>query len=416
MFRKVAVFSGMALPALIWLSACVLGKSSDQAPNPEPAKTSVVLDAQAHVVEQCFPPNGVMEPAWKVEWDTVKGHGLIIKNAWFKTGPSEPWMEVLGDARLADILVPYQPGSPRFWDVAYGFRMSVLSATDAGPFGKLLVSNNGGSDDPCVVQEVRDRGIIWKNNHGVRRGHVMTLWGCLHAVNYRYLIEYGFQDDGCITFRVGATGRNLQGREWMPHMHNYCWRVNMHLGGKGHNTAYLMENVEPKAPDQKLASQTYHKLFNDGKEGFADWDPLKFTMLRVVNTQKKNYRGDYHAYDLVPLRHGSARHNGSNEECTHHDFWVTKANDQELRYVGVPKYCDGEDIVDTDIVLWYGTSMFHEPRTEDGVMDHDVWFGATIVSWSGFTLRPNNIFERTPLFPNPREPVQPQWKKGKGTP
>ena len=34
-----------------------------------------------------FPPNGVMETAWKVEWDTVMGFGLVIKNAWFKRGP-----------------------------------------------------------------------------------------------------------------------------------------------------------------------------------------------------------------------------------------------------------------------------------------------------------------------------------------
>src|SRR6516165_5806985 len=37
----------------------------------------------AQVVEQTFPPNGVMETAWKVEWDTVRGYGLVIKNAWF---------------------------------------------------------------------------------------------------------------------------------------------------------------------------------------------------------------------------------------------------------------------------------------------------------------------------------------------
>jgi primary-amine oxidase len=355
-----------------------------------------------------------METAWKVEWDTVRGHGLIIKNAWFKTGPTAEWMEVLGDARLADILVPYQPGYPRYWDVAYNFKLSVMSATDAGPYGKLLTSNNGGSEDPCVCLELRDRGIIWKNNNGARRGHSMILWSCLHAVNYRYLIEYGFQDDGSITFRVGAAGRNLQAREWLPHMHNNYWRINMHLGGKGHNTAYLMEMIEPKAPDQKLASETYHKLFNDGKEGFADWDPMKFTMLRVINTQKKNSRGDYHAYDLVTLRHGTSRHNGSNEECSLHDFWVTKANDQELRYIGLPKYCNDENIVDTDIVIWHGTSIFHEPRSEDGAMVDDAWFGATIVGWTGFTLRPNNIFEGTPLFPNPKEPVQPAKNGKKG--
>jgi Cu2+-containing amine oxidase len=161
-----------------------------------------------------------------------------------------------------------------------------------------------------------------------------------------------------------------------------------------------METVEPRA-GRKTASDTYHTSFNEGKEGWADWDPLKHTMMRVVNTKNKNSRGENNAYDLMPLRAGITRHFGRQEECTHHDFWVTKANDWELSYRGIPSYCNGEDIVDTDIVLWYGTGMFHEPRSEDGYFEGNRWVGATIVTWSGFTLRPNNVFDHTPLYPNP---------------
>jgi primary-amine oxidase len=409
MCRHGVVFVVLGLAALAFGSA---GEPRTPAPQQEIPKGPAGMPASGKIVEQTFPPNGVMETAWKVEWDTARGFGLIIKNAWFKRGPADDWLEVLGDARVADIFVPYQPGWPRFWDVAYNFDMSVLSPADAGPHGKLLFSNNADAVAPVVVQEVRDRGVIWKNDHGVRRGSALVLWGCLHAINYRYLIEYTFQDDGCVTFRVGATGRNLQGKEWVSHMHNYYWRVDVNLGGKGHNTAYLMENVEPKSESDKAASKTFHKLFNNGKEGWADWDPARYTMLRVVDTTTKNYRGESRAYDLVPLRHGTSRHFGEGEEALLHDFWVTKANPKELRYAGLPKYCNNEDIVDTDIVLWYGTGMFHEPRSEDGIMENGAWFGTTIVSWSGFTLRPNNVFDRTPLFPNPKEPVQPK-RKGK---
>ena len=375
MCRRAATFFGLGLPLLLLAIAGAPGQQRGLDTKQERTTEAPAPVAQTKIVEQTFPPNGVMETAWKVEWDTVRGFGLIIKNAWFKRGPDQEWMQVIGDARIADIFVPYQPGTPRFWDVSYNFKMSVLSEADAGPFGKIHVSTNGDAQEPCVVQETRDRGVIWKNDHGVRRGHVMVLWGCLHAINYRYLIEYGFQDDGCIVFRIGATGRNLAGKEWMPHMHNYYWRVDVNLGGKDHNTAYLMETVEPKSDGQKLASETSHTLFNGGKEGWADWDASKFPMVRVINTQKKNLRGENNAYDLVPLRRGTSRHFGNNEECSQHDFWVTKANPKELNYRGVPKYCDGESIVDTDIVFWYGTSMFHEPRSEDGTMENGdmVW-------------------------------------------
>lgn len=408
---RAALFCAFALPSLL----LAIGQQAEVAPGQVTPANAAKAEATPHVAEQTFPPNGAMETAWKVEWDTVRGFGLIIKSAWFKKGPDAPWLEVIGDARVADIFVPYQPGSPRYWDTSYNFKMSVMSAADAGPFGKILTSDNGGTPEPIVVQETRDRGPIWKNNFGVRRGHAMVLWGCLHAINYRYLIEYGFQDDGCITFRMGSTGRNLQGREWLPHMHNYYWRVDINLDGKDHNTAYMMEHTETKG-DNKLASETVHKLFNDGKEGGADWDPSKFSMVRVINTQKKNYRGDPMGYDLVPSRHGTSRHFGQKEENTQHDFWVTKANSDPklMSHRKLPEIVKGGDIVDTDIVLWYGGSMFHEPHSEDGIMKDGEWFGATLVSWLGFTLRPNNVFDQTPLFPNPKDAAIPGKKKGKG--
>jgi primary-amine oxidase len=415
MCRRALALVGLAIPLLLLALASAPGEQTPTQPSPMRPVTTSAPPAQAKVIEQSFPPNGVMETAWKVEWDTARGWGLFIKSAWFKRGPNDEWMQVLGDARVADIFVPYQPGVPRFWDTAYNFKLSVVSAADAGANGKLLTSMNGDAEEPCVVQELRERGVIWKNDYGVRRGHSMVLWGCLHGVNYRYLMEYGFQDDGSITFRVGATGRNLNGREWVSHMHNYYWRVDINLDGKDHNSALVMETVEPKDGSNKMASETFHKPFNGGKEGWVDWDPAKFTMLRVINTQKKNIRGENYAYDVIPLRHGTSRHFGNNEECTHHDYWVTKAKPDELSYRGIPTYCDDEDITDTDIVIWYGTAMFHEPRSEDGIMENGQWVGATHVGWSGFTLRPNNFFDRAPLYPNPKAPPPgPTKKKEKG--
>src|SRR5947207_80011 len=72
-------------------------------------------------VIQAFPSNEAMKTAWKVQWAVANGYGLHIQNAWFKRGPQEPWMQVLGDARLSEMFVPYHTGSPRFWDISYNF-------------------------------------------------------------------------------------------------------------------------------------------------------------------------------------------------------------------------------------------------------------------------------------------------------
>ena len=69
-----------------------------------------------------------------------------------------------------------------------------------------------GDPYPTVVQEFRDRGVVWKDYaHGVRRGKELVLWGALEAGNYMYIMSYAFHDDGTISFRVGATGQNLPG-------------------------------------------------------------------------------------------------------------------------------------------------------------------------------------------------------------
>jgi primary-amine oxidase len=416
-----ALFFSFGLLPLLLLIAGAFGqqRSPDAYQGRASQPVQPANNSKDKVLEQSFPPNGVMETAWKVEWDTELRHGLVIKNAWFKRSPTHDWMQVLGDTRVSELFVPYGRGTPRFWDVSqYKFELTPMTAVDAGPTGKLHISNNGKRTVPCVVEEIKDRGVIWKSNDGVRRGHTMLLWASIDAANYRYLQEYGFQDDGAITFRVGASGHNLGNSEYEPHMHNVFWRIDINLDGNDHNSAILMERVEPQAT--KTKAETLHTKFNNGKEGGADWDPNKFTMLRVINTQKKNTRNvkdnpnENYAYDLMVSRMGNSRHFGKDEECTQHDFWVTKARPGEIAYRQLPKFCKGDDIEDTDIVLWYSAPVYHEPRTEDGVLINGKLEGCTHVGWSSFTLRPSNIFDRTPLFPYDEVLAKRAAQKGKG--
>ncbi len=353
-----------------------------------------------HEVIQEFPTNGEMETAWKVRWATATGYGLYIKDAFFKRAPKDRWIQVLGDSRISEIFVPYHRGSPRFWDVSYNFPLCICTPDDAGPNGKLLRDKPGAP--PTVVQEVRDRGIIYKSYNRTRRGQTLVLFGTLEAANYRYIIEYGFQDDGGVTFRMGSTGHNYGGSEYEGHMHNGLWRVNVNLDGTGDNSVYLVEHVEPMSDlkDEKSRSKTLVTPFNGGREGFCDWKPERFTHLRVVNDKYKNGKGDAMAYDLVSSRMGNARHRGGNrEDCTHHDFWVTRAKPGEIVYTNLPKYvADGESVMNTDVVLWHSAPMHHEPRLEDGKMVGGSLQGVTHVMWAGFMLRPRNFFDGTPLY------------------
>jgi hypothetical protein len=352
------------------------------------------------------------QTAWLVRWATQKGNGLYLKGAWFKRKMKEPWIQIVGDARLAQAFVPYHRGSPRFWDVSYGFPLDPLTKKDAGPYGELLKARPT-DRFPKVVKEIRDRGLMYRHpTAGARRGQTLLLWASLNAANYRYLIEYGFEDTGTITFRCGASGYNFGGSEKEPHMHNAMWRVDVNLGGPAHNSVLLSEHSETPE-DPPGTAQSILKLVK--QECALDWDPLKFTTLRVINTQKKNAQGQQWCYELMPVRQGTSRHYGRDtvptptgklrkEECTMHDFWVTRASTPaKTTFHMLPEYIKGQrNVVDTDIVLWYTSSTHHEPRSEDGTFLKGSGFrGATLVMWSGFDLRPRDFFDRTPFFPYP---------------
>lgn len=360
-------------------------------PQEEPAKKPAAAPPNNEII-QTFPSSGVMQTAWKVRYATSAGWGLTIQDAYFKRGPKDPWMQVLGDARLSEMFVPYHSGSPRFWDVSYNFSLVHLNKTAAGPFGVLL------GDPSTVVKEVRDRGVLWVDTDtGVRRGQALVLWGCLDAANYRYLIEYGFQDDGTITFRVGSTGRNYGTREFEGHMHNGLWRIDINLDGQN-NSVYVKEHNETAKGRGKANSSV--RAFNKGVEGFEDWNAEKFTTINIINEKKKNIRKMPISYDLVSMRMGNARHYGEKEECTHHDFWVTVNRKDELYYPKVHEYVKaGQKIMNADIVLWHSSACHHEPRSEDGEFRKGNFVGSTPVAWSGFDLRPRNVFDRTPHFP-----------------
>jgi primary-amine oxidase len=415
------------------------------------ARLPLKTDAEQRHIEITF-PTGKQDwrTAWKVEWDIerrpvperfrwggtqVKENVYFrIKQAWFKPAPAEEWIQVLDDARVSELFVPYNDGRIRWYDVMdHGVLWKIIDPeAEAGPNGQVL------GKDGYVVGELRDRGLAYKNwkDGRARRTQEFVLWANLNAGNYNYIIQYGFQDNGTISFQLGATGHNLPGAyqdkkslkkfEYprMGHVHNACWRLGIRLGPEGKsqnaNTAYLVRHVE--RPGGKGLADQVPDQFNGGNEGFADWVPEEFTRVRVENrdvTLGKNREPI--AYDLVPLRQGTARHYGNRavfgkvrtEEFTLHDFWVTRADSEQHYYTEVPEYfarlkafnkAPGK-VVATNLVLWYTSSLLHEPRAEDGLsaLHGALPTGPALTAWSGFELRPRHVSTGTPLFPPPKQ-------------
>jgi len=346
-----------------------------------------ISPAQGNEVIQTFPPGAPMQTAWKVDFGHAPSKGLFITGAWFQKSPAAPWMRVLWDARISDLFVPYHSGSPRYYDLTqFNFDLVPVSSVDLGCCGRKA--------DNQVIEEVRDRGMLWKADQEGMRGTELVLWGTLGAANYNYIMQYSFRDDGSIGFRFGPTSHNLPGRETESHMHNALWRIDIDLNGFANDSAWLHKHSEPAGGTVATDSMV---AFNGGVEGAADWDDLQFTELEVTDTVTKNSHGENIAYDLMPMREGTARHK---EDFMQHDFWVTHYSPTEMFYAQVPTYvANKEPVSNTDIVLWYASSAHHMPRREDGEIVDGAWHGVALTMWGGFDLRPRNLFDRTPFYP-----------------
>jgi hypothetical protein len=326
------------------------------------------------------------------------------------------------------MFVPYDPGSPRFQDVAnHPFWLTRADESFLGPNcvapGKVLRSTDP-NHDQRVYKEVHDDGLRWVSDGGytsgdrARRGEKMLLWAVFYGANYRYIMEYGFADDGSITCRVGATARNIFARrpdQGDTHLHVGCWRFDPDLGdptgtlpgGPDKNVVRLVRRL-PLTPDTgdgkfKIAVEPF-AAGADGQacEGGALWRPEEFTTLRIESTVRKNGNPEPRAaaYDLMPFRNGSVRSFPPNYDWVNRDFWVTLSEPSHTTYSEVANYASGQRPIDQKAVtVWHNAPVLHTARSEDfGPDGRSNYEGVALTGWASFTLRPRNLFDSTPLY------------------
>jgi primary-amine oxidase len=339
-----------------------------------------------YYIEQAFPTAGPEETRWRVCWRWENGPGLIVSHAYFRPSPAAAWINVLWEARVSQLFVPYHPGNPRYLDVNYGFPAVSLTAKDcpASVGGTVIGPGNE------VCKQVHDRGLAWKDHNKVRRGEALVLWGVLNAANYNYVMEWTFRDDGEIAGNVGATAVNLPSAPKVTHVHDPMWRIDIDLNGFCCNTVMRMVHSEVGF----AANDAMPVVAQEG--GFV-WDPVAYTMLHTKDATLKNAKGDTTTYMLMPHREGTPRHT---EAFSKFDLWVTKYKWNELLGNDLPTYIvPPEPVVNADVVLWYTGGLHHIYRAEDGDFVGSNWIGTTLIMWTGFSMKPMNLFAKTPLYP-----------------
>jgi hypothetical protein len=406
-----------------------------------------VRELVTNVVRQGFPAARAdsadptrSDTAWEIEWEitnpdngarkkrTRPSSVLAIRSAkfLFKDQQGRPRrLTVLRNLEVGEILVPYDHMKPVFLDVSeHAFAIIPAKNEYLGPAcvapGEILDSADPLMKDR-VHKEVHDDGLRWVNGaNKARRGEKLLLWSIFDGGNYRYIMEYGFSDDGIISCRLGATAHNFFNRKTDGrdvHLHVACWRWDPELceagepavGGAAHNRVLLVRRVPRTAADNGLFKVDISPFNPDDQgralEGYADWKPEEFTVLRVESTARKNGSPEprFTAYDVIPVRAGAVRHYPWKYAFANHDFWVTRRRGGQAKYADVPLYATGCNPLDeAACTIWHNAASYHVPRAEDygtdGVSSHR---GAAITTWAGFLLRPVNLFDSTPLYEPP---------------
>lgn len=346
---------------------------------------------------QNFPTSGTAVTTWQICWHEVAGNdsianpnGLAIGPVYFRKAPGASFVRILWDMRVSDYYVPYHPGTPGpYYDLSdFNFKLTGVTAADCP------ASVGGAPLSPHVCKEVHDRGLMWKDWQGVRRGEELVLWGVIDADNYRYVQEYSFRDDGVIIGRAGATAQNLPGYELVPHVHNAIWRIDIDLDGTT-NSASRVQHVENPANAAGTATDNTTPLAT--AQGFT-WGPRSFDAIEIANPSFKNAKGDLSTYQLVPLVTGGLTQHFP--AFTQNDLWVTPYNPGQFAARNLPTYVAGAPpVVNRDIVIWYKGTLHHHPRDEDGVYNQNhAWIGTADLMWTGFMLMPHNLFDCSPFY------------------
>jgi len=342
-------------------------KADERAPKDRPVAQEGGNGPDRNVVRQGFPAGKVdptdltkSDTAWEIDWtitspdngyldpkakkkDKDKGKFIIrnkapssvlaIRSAKFmykdRHGKAR-WVSVLKNLEMGEMFVPYDMTNPTFLDVGrHAFALVPARKEYLGPNcvlpGEILTSADPRMTNK-VLKEVHDDGLRWLNgqNHA-RRGEKMTLWAVFNGGNYRYLIEYGFRDDGAIECRVGATAHNLFNRQKDGrdvHLHVGCWRWDMDVsdaaggnpdeGGAADRNVVQMVRRKPRKNKPAGNFLVEVKPFNPGddgeaREGHEDWVAEEFTTLRIESTARKNNNPQPRltAYDVIPVRYGA---------------------------------------------------------------------------------------------------------------
>lgn len=378
--------------------------------------------------------------SWSVHAALDDQFGLVLSDASYLDG-GEP-RKILHEGHVSEIFVPYM-GPTESW----AFRTYL----DAGEFGLGTLASPlvPGIDCPppaayigsqhltatarivtrpraiCVFTEPL-RGPVWRHYEALNdlsagaAGRALVVRSISSIAHYDYIFDWVFGPSGEIEIRIGATGidaikalageRNAEeGNRVTPDLiavlHDHFFSLRLDIDIDGPRNSLVRENIVVDRSRDNALSRSYWRLHARAinKEG-----PLKMNspgIWRIVSSERLGPFGQETGYQLMPEGtvslldpEDSPQRRGAFSSAA---LWVTRhvpeeraaSGDYPNQHAGgdgLPRFADGESVVDTDLVLWPTIGFRHVTRVED-------WPALSTV-WKSVRLKPYGFFSSNPAI------------------
>lgn len=379
--------------------------------------------------------------------------GPVLYQVRFKDG--DEYRDIAYRMSLAEMIVPYRDSSfdhyrrTAFdigeWGLGYMCTSLELGCDCLGEItyldgvlpdtaGRPRVTKNA----ICLHEE--DDAVLWKHvdpDAGTEVRRMRRFVVSVHATvaNYEYLVYWRFYPDGNIECEIRATGimvstpmedeaatfptgTVIDRRSYAPyHQHFLVARLDLDIDGED-NTVVESDSMAAPIGDANplgLDLHTRGTVITSEAEAGRDYRWETQRSWKVQNPNRLNAWGAPTAYKLVPSASFPAMFDESSPILRRNPvigstLWVTRQHDLEMWPAGdYPTQsandqgngmsawiADDENLVDTDVVLWYVFGIHHITRAED--------WPIMPVDKVAFTLKPFGFFDRNPSLDAPRSP------------
>lgn len=377
--------------------------------------------------------------------------GPVIYQVKFKDG--DEYRDIAYRMSLAEMIVPYRDSSfdhyrrTAFdigeWGFGYMCTSLELGCDCLGEITYLdgVLPNTAG--EPVVTKNAiclheEDDAVLWKHvdpDQGAEVRRMRRFVVSVHATvaNYEYLVYWRFYPDGNIECEIRATGimvstpmeddaatfptgTVVDKRTYAPyHQHFLVARLDLDVDGDANTVVESDSMPAPitEANPYGLDLNTRGTVVASEREAGRQFSWEHQRAWKVQNPNRLNAWGAPTAYKLVPTASFPAMFDEASpilkrNPVIGNTLWVTKHHDSEMWPAGdyptqskndlgngmTSWIADDENLVDTDVVLWYVFGIHHITRTED--------WPIMPVDKVAFTLKPFGFFDRNPTLDAPR--------------